>query len=205
MTDFDNVRLELGFDYSAVGGPTINAETVRTDNGSATTNATWKDMLGVWDVGTRNMLSAEKDYLLNFFRARQGPARGFRLKDWVDYKAVNQSIGTGDGANKDFQLVKRYVSGPTTITRTITKPVVAGMVVYVDGVSKSFVVDDLTGIVTMALAPALNTAVTADFEFDVPVTFAQNDIKFGFKAFNPDDGDTIYFLGGLTVEELLNG
>jgi hypothetical protein len=47
------------------------------------------------------------DELIAFCRARKGRAYGFRFKDWTDYKATGQLTGTGNGAIKIFQLVKR--------------------------------------------------------------------------------------------------
>ena len=66
---------------------------------------------------------AQLDDLIAFFRARKGKAYGFRFKDWTDYKATGQLIGTGDGVIKTFQLVKWYPSGSVIGLRTITKPV----------------------------------------------------------------------------------
>jgi hypothetical protein len=76
------------------------------------------------------------DELIAFFRARKGKAYGFRFKDWTDYKATSQLIGTGDGAIKTFQLVKRYPSGSVVEVRTITKPIAGTVRVYKDGVEQ---------------------------------------------------------------------
>ncbi len=69
--------------------------------------------------------------------------------------------------------MKAYASGSQTWTRTITKPVAGTVVVALDGVTQGsgWSVDTTTGIVTFTSAPASGVAVTAGFEFDVPVRF----------------------------------
>src|SRR5690606_10207385 len=112
--------------------------------------------------------------LIAFFRARKGRAIGFRYKDWQDYEAIGQLIGTGDDTITAFQLIKTYNSGATTVTRTITKPVDnAVFKLHFDAVEQSsgFAVDYATGIVTFDVAPADGIIITANFEFDVPVRF----------------------------------
>ena len=42
-------------------------------------------------------------------------------------------LGTGDGTQTQFQLVKRYPSGSVIEVRTITKPVAGTVQVYKDG------------------------------------------------------------------------
>jgi len=86
---------------------------------------------------------------------------------------MDQTIGTGDGTAKSFQLVKAYVSGAQTWTRTITKPVAGFVMVALDGAlqASGWSVDTTTGLIAFATAPASGSAITAGFEFDVPVRF----------------------------------
>jgi uncharacterized protein (TIGR02217 family) len=116
---------------------------------------------------------AQIDELIAFFRARRGKAHGFRFKDWTGHKAIGQLLGTGDDAKTQFQLVKDYPSGSVIELRTITKPVVGTVKVYLDGAEQlsGWSVDTTTGLVTFGTAPALGVEVTTDFEFDVPVRF----------------------------------
>src|SRR5690606_38607892 len=105
-----------------------------------------------------------------------------RFKDWGDHRSclpsgtpspTDQTIGTGNGAITAFQLVKRYVSGGQTWTRTITKPVADSVRVALDGAEQAsgWTVDTTTGVVTFDTAPDNGIAVTAGFAFDVPVRF----------------------------------
>src|SRR5690606_27702838 len=114
-----------------------------------------------------------------FFRARRGRARGFRFRDWTDYTAQGQPIGTGDGETAVFQLAKRYESGGVAVIRPLRKPVAGTVAVYLDGAAQSsgFSVDDTTGEVTFGTAPAEGVAVTVDCEFDVPVRFDSDSLS----------------------------
>jgi len=69
--------------------------------------------------------------------------------------------------------VKRYASGSQTWSRTITKPVAGTVRVARDGAEQlgGWSVGTTTGLVTFDSAPAAGVAITAGFEFDVPVRF----------------------------------
>jgi uncharacterized protein (TIGR02217 family) len=113
------------------------------------------------------------DMVQAFFRARFGKAYGFRFKDWSDYQAVGQNIGTGNGSLTAFQLTKTYVSGGNTYVREIKKPVTGTVKIYLNSVLQGagYTVDLTTGIVNFTVAPGAGVAVTADYDFDVPVRF----------------------------------
>jgi uncharacterized protein (TIGR02217 family) len=113
------------------------------------------------------------DTLQAFFRSRYGKAYGFRFKDWSDYQAVGQNIGTGNGVLTSFQLTKIYTSGAYNYSREIKKPVSGTVKIYLNSVlqSSGYAVDYTTGIITFTTAPANTVLVSSDFEFDVPVRF----------------------------------
>jgi uncharacterized protein (TIGR02217 family) len=140
---------------------------------SGPTSINWSEARGRWDIASGLKKQAQIDELIAFFRARRDKAYGFRFKDWADYKATGQLLGTGDDAQTQFQLVKQYPSGSVIEVRTITKPVAGTVKVYLDGVEQlsGWSVDTTTGLVTFGTAPVLGVEVTADFEFDVPVRF----------------------------------
>ena len=120
--------------------------------------------------------------MVSFFEARFARLYGFRFKDWADFKSclpsqislpLDQAIGTGDGSQTQFQLVKVYASGGQSWTRTITKPVADTVRVALNGAEQlsGWSVDTTTGIVTFSAAPGVGVSVTAGFQFDVPVRF----------------------------------
>ena len=110
--------------------------------------------------------------MIAFFRARKGRAHGFRFKDWSDYQASGELIGTGNGSATQFQLKKTYVSD-VSVSRDIKKIVAGSVKIYFGTVEQlsGWSVDLNMGVVTFATAPTTGTQIKADFEFDVPVRF----------------------------------
>lgn len=170
---FHEIRFPDDIAYGATGGPEFATSIVATASGYEQRNINWSSARGRWDVASGLKKQTQLDTLIAFFRARKGRAHGFRFKDWTDYKAIGQSIGTGDGTNKTFQLSRTYLSGGSTDVRTITKPVAGTVKIYLAGVlqSSGVSINTTTGIVTFTTAPGNNVAVSADYEFDVPVRF----------------------------------
>jgi uncharacterized protein (TIGR02217 family) len=156
MSGFHEVRFPDNIAYGATGGPEFATTVVATGAGHEKRNVNWSEARGRWDVASGLKKQAQIDELIAFFRARRGKAFGFRFKDWTDYKATGQLLGTGDDAQTQFQLVKHYPSGSVIEVRTITKPVAGTMKVYLGGVEQlsGWSVDTTTGLVTFSTAPA---------------------------------------------------
>ncbi len=204
MAAFDEVQFPPSISKGATGGPQFLTDVVVLASGFEKRNSVWANGRGSWDVATGVKTKANLDVLIAFFRARQGRLIGFRFKDWSDYYAINQatSPATGDGANKVFQLQKKYTSGSTNYVRTIKKPVQnptagAGNVppataVYDNGVAKTegvdFTIDYTTGLVTFGTAPAAGHAITADFQFDVPARFDTDQMNISVEALDNNLG-----------------
>jgi uncharacterized protein (TIGR02217 family) len=180
---FDNVRLPDDIERGAKGGPKFQTSIIALGNGSEQRNVDWLRTRASFDVGYGISSKADFMEIIKFFYARQGKARGFRFKDWSDYQATDQEIGTGDGVTVAFQLVKDYTS-LVTFRRTITRPVTGSVVVKVDGVTTAVTVNTTTGIVTFAVAPILNAVITASFEFDVPVRFDTDELILDLETFD---------------------
>ncbi len=92
---------------------------------------------------------------------------------------TNQVLGTGTGSLRHFRLRKSYTSGPVTWWRMIRRPVAGTVRVAVNGVERTsgWIVDLSTGIVSFTTAPSSGQAVTAGFEFDVPVRFDSDEMQ----------------------------
>ncbi|MGI3213214.1 DUF2460 domain-containing protein, partial [Roseovarius tibetensis] len=144
-----------------------------TQSGREQRIAQWQRSRGEWNVSTGIRSRADIEAVLAFFYARRGRAHGFRFKDWTDFRAAGQLLGTGDSQQTAFQLVRRYDSGGAVHARRITRPVEGTVVVYRDGmeVSTGLSIDPATGLVTFSTPPDPGVAVTADYEFDVPARF----------------------------------
>lgn len=183
---FHETRFPDNIAYGVSGGPEYATTIVITASGYESRNVNWSQARGKWDAASGLKTQAQLDTLIAFFRARKGRAYGFRFKDWSDYKVAGQAIGTGNASNKNFQLVKTYTSGGVTETRTITKPVVGSVKVYLNGVQQlsGWTLNSTTGVVMFGVAPGNTVAVTADFEFDVPVRFDTDKMEISIEQYN---------------------
>jgi uncharacterized protein (TIGR02217 family) len=171
---FVEVRFPADIAFGSAGGPEYNTDIVVTQGGFEQRNINWSQARARYNVAHGVKTQAQLDELIAFFRARKGRADAFRFKDWTDYQAAAQPIGTGNGLKTQFQLVKTYSSGSVSEARTISKPVAGTIAVNLNGVVQSastYSVGLTNGIITFNAAPANGVVVTADFEFDVPVRF----------------------------------
>lgn len=182
---FDEIQFPADISYGSSGGPVYSVDIVTNAGGYEQRVSNWSEPLARYDVSHGVRSEAQLQELINFFHARNGMARGFRFKDWTDYQATGQSIGIGDDTTTDFQLIKSYSSGSETQVRTIKKPVTGTVKIYFDSVEKlsGFTIDTTTGIVTFDTAPTTGVSITADFEFDVPVRFATNQLQVTMQSF----------------------
>lgn len=173
MPVFHEVQFPPKIAYGASGGPEFSTSITTTQAGFEQRNINWLKSRGRWDVSTGIKNKADMDAVIAFFRARFGKAYGFRFKDWSDYQAVGQNIGTGDSVLTAFQLTKTYVSGSNIYVREIKKPVTSTVTIYLNSVLQisGYSIDHDTGIVTFSVAPGVGVLVTADYDFDVPVRF----------------------------------
>ena len=186
MTSFHEVQFPPDISYGAAGGPGYSTSVVATVSGHEKRNANWAEARGKWNVAHGLKRRDQVATLIAFFRARKGRAHGFRFKDWTDFQAFAQALGSGDGQTTTFQLVKHYASGGIVETRTVTKPVDGTVKIYLDGAEQTsgWSVDTTTGIVTFTVAPANAIAVTADFEFDVPARFDTDQMEITIETYD---------------------
>jgi len=201
---FHNVQLPEEVERGAQGGPQFKTTVFTLSSGYEKRNVEWERTRGEWDISYGLDSKANREAVLAFFYARQGKAHSFRFKDWTDYEigvastGTPQSIGTGDGTTKKFQIVRKYTSGGYTFSRYITRPVSGTVKIYLDGVEQTsgVSVDLTTGVVTFTSAPASGKVVGVVCEFDVPVRFDVD--KLEMKAYWSGD----YELPSITIVEV---
>lgn len=167
-------QVEAGF--SAVPGHMTRVVTLQ--NGQERRNAMWSAAKRKFTARYAKFTRADRDSMLNVVMATVGQTYAFLFKDWSDFNVTGQSLGTAPSGSTPVQLVKTYTFGTQTATRTITRPVAATLVVYSNGVAKAGTVDATTGLFTPTSAWTAGQALTADFEFDVPVRFATDEVEF---------------------------
>lgn len=182
---FVEVQFPSDISYGSSGGPEYATDIVASVGGYEQRNINWEQARARYNVAHGVKTKAQLDALIAFFRARKGRAHGFRFKDWTDYQATNETLGTGNGVQTQFQLVKRYVSGSVTDMRTISKPVAATVQVYKNAVLQTtgVSVDTATGMAIFSAAPAAAQAITASFQFDVPVRFDTDTLSASLDAY----------------------
>ena len=179
---FHEVRFPDNISRGARGGPERRTQIVELTNGTEERNASWANSRRRYDVAYGIRRADELAAVVAFFEARNGRLHGFRFKDWADFKSclpsqtpspTDQPIGTGNGSTTEFQLAKRYTSGAQSWSRAITKPVAGTLTIALNGTPQAsgWSVSTGTGLVTFTTAPAAGVAITAGFEFDVPVRF----------------------------------
>lgn len=179
---FHEVRFPDNISRGARGGPERRTQIVELASGAEQRNASWANSRRRYDVAYGIRRADDLAAVVAFFEARNGRLHGFRFKDWADFKSclpsqpvapADQSIGTGNGSATQFQLTKRYTSGAQSWTRAITKPVAGTVTIALNGTPQvsGWSVSTTTGLVTFTTAPGAGVAITAGFEFDVPVRF----------------------------------
>ena len=171
----DNVRLDVNVEKNALGGPKFQTTVLTGYSGIEQRNIDWTRRRGEYLVGYGIQSKTDFSSIVAMFHACRGRAYAFRFKDWSDFESGGyQTIGTGDGAETVFQLVKVYTNGVRSYTRTIQLPVSGTVSVKVNGSTVSpadYTVSYTAGTITFDTAPTLGHAITAQFEFDIPVRF----------------------------------
>lgn len=193
---FHEIRFPLDIALGASGGPERRTEIVTLGSGREERNSPWAMSRRRYNAGLGVKKLDDIHEAIAFFEARHGRLHGFRWRDRADWKSgspgapvtpLDQVLGVGDGARTAFQLVKTYVSGAASYAREIVKPVTGSLRVAVAGEAMEegtdFSADHATGILTFAVAPGEGAAVTAGFEFDVPVRFDTDFLDINLAAF----------------------
>jgi uncharacterized protein (TIGR02217 family) len=195
--EFHEIRFPLDVSLGSRGGPRRLTDIVTLASGREERNARWAHSLRRYDAGLGVRTLDALYAVIAFFEERRGRLYGFRFRDRIDCRsgppsaarsATDQRIGTGDGATATFQLVKTYGLAHAPYTRPVVKPVAGTVRVAVNGGEQStaaFTCDETTGLVTFTPghAPPAGAAVTAGFEFDVPVRFDTDELDIDLSAF----------------------
>lgn len=190
---FHEIRFPTAIAFHSHGGPERKTEIVTLGSGYEERNGVWAASRRRYDVGYGVRSLDDIHTVIGFFEARMGRLYGFRFKDFLDFKSaapshaitpLDQAIGTGDGKTKAFALTKTYSSGPARFSRSITKPVAGTVRVAVAGTEQSgFSLDATSGLITFTAAPPSGAAITAGFEFDVPVRFDSDSLSINLAGF----------------------
>jgi uncharacterized protein (TIGR02217 family) len=195
---FDDVSFPIEIGAEASVAPTFSTNVVTSSSGNEYRNTNWQQARLRFDAGPGVRGDSEVETLLAFFRARRGAAVGFRFRDPFDFSsngmtgepgALDQRIGTGDGSQVRFSLVKDYSGGEQ---RGITRPVAGTVKVAIDGAEQSsgWVLEAL-GEVVFDVPPDAGAAITAGYLFDVPVRFANDRLEINRATFQAGEAPSV--------------
>jgi len=200
MLPFDDLLYPLGLGRATSVTPEFSTSIAVTASGYERRNSLWSNARLRFDLGPGVRSEAELGVLLAFFRARRGAARGFRLRDPTDFSSrmmtmaptpLDQLLGTGDGRQASFPLIKRYGEGEAAQLRRITRPRASTVLVSVDGEATTAFTLISGGVVRLAVPPAQGKAVRAGFQFDVPVRFAEDRLEISGAVFAAGDAHSV--------------
>ena len=183
MAFLETPRFPDNIAYGSMGGPGYNTRIIDYGAGYEQRDIMWSYVKHEYDVAYGIRVIDDLYDVVKFFHAMKGKGHGFRYKDHLDYKScdIDATIANtdqaclpavGDSVETEFQLMKTYTVGGASTARYITKPVTGTVVVALGGAPQSsgWTVDTVTGIITFSSAPGA-VAVTAGYQFDVPVRF----------------------------------
>ena len=198
MAPFDDVLFPIEIGQDASVAPSFSTSIVTTASGFEARNVNWSQARLKFDAGPGVRGDGELETLLSFFRARHGPAIGFRFRDPYDNSSNgmtgdpgpdDQPIGSGDGATSEFALVKTYGTGEQ---RRITRPVPGSVRVAVGGteLSTGWTLG-AKGVIQFDEVPAAGASITAGFLFDTPVRFAEDRIAVNRTTFQAGEAPSV--------------
>ncbi len=119
---------------------------------------------------------SEMATLAGFFNARQGGFDSFLWTDPDDNSVITQALGTGDGSNRLFQLVRTFGGYVEPVFDVNAAPQI-----YVNAVLKTLTTDytlSATGLVAFVTAPGNGVAVTWSGTYYRRVCFTQDQAEF---------------------------
>ena len=198
VQEFDDVLFPLDIGREAEVTAEFSTNIVTTLSGHERRNSSWENARLSYDVSPGVRSENDLGILLAFFRARHGPAVGFRFTDPFDNSShvmtgapdkLDQILGTGDAVRTAFPLIKTY--GADGQVRRITRPVPNSVTVAVNNVAATGWSLNAGGIIEFQTAPDMGAVITAGFRFDVPVRFATDRLDFARATFGAGDMPTI--------------
>lgn len=217
--------------FGSVGGVEFNTSVIEKNAGTTERVAQWPAPRVRYDVSYGVKSVGDATELIEFNRARLGPAYGFRFKDVLDFSTGLLSgsssnfafddvvIGAvSDGSvQAEYSLIKEYTSGGIVRTRRILKPLellssgasaclvgwgpAGSEVVKVEGTD--YTMDFATG---KFIIPAGNSntgdQVVWGGEYDIPMFFAEDNLPVEIADFGNREVPSINLVEDIEPYEL---
>lgn len=200
--------------YGASFENLFNTDSTSNQAGFVQVNINWDTPLFQAEVSHGVKTHDDIIKLKRFFWNTKGKAKGFRFKDWSDYKVDKSLSAVNEGEVLTSRVLKLYqvipVENDVPSYRRIVKPVNASnypsgtvkpFALYQNDVlvnSSNYIIDYTTGIVTLNNSFVFNEEdlFTFECEFDIPVRFTTDSFKANIESFNS------YSWGNITVSEM---
>ncbi len=110
------------------------------------------------------LVTGDLQALCGFFLGQKGRYDDFLFKNPDDYQATNQALGTGDGVEKSFQLVRAWGGYTEPVLGVVDDP---APVIKLAGVTVDpgdYTINNY-GLLTFDTEPGLGVAITGTFQF----------------------------------------
>lgn len=183
-----SARLPTNIESGAVGGPAFKTTIATLVSGREQRNQDWLQQRGRWDVSYGIQDMSDIQDVIDLFYAARGRRNSFLFKDFQDYAGTVEFLGTGDGVNRDFQVVRNYTVGTETYRRDVYYPIENTITVLRDNAPPSGNPTPVGGgswslqpggIIRFAnpQTPAAGDLVYATFEYDVLVRFDIDELR----------------------------
>jgi len=200
LQPFDDVLYPLALGRDTAVSPEFSTNVAVTASGHEFRNSLWSDARMSFDVGPGIRSEAELGILIQFFRARRGAAKGFRLSDPFDFSSngmtgqptsTDQLLGVGDGNRSSFALIKRYGEGSEPQIRLITRVRRETLKVSVAGAETDDWHYEDIGQIIFTNAPPRDAEIRAGFLFDIPVRFAADRLDITGASFSAGEAPSV--------------
>lgn len=126
----------------------------------------------------RSGAERELQSIVGFFLARRGAWDSFLFLDPDDSAVTDQALGTGNGVNKQFQLIRTFGYGAGAVFDEPVHNVAAITNVKVAGTPTAAYTISGSGLITFTAAPANSAAVTWTGTFHHRCRFVEDEMDF---------------------------
>jgi uncharacterized protein (TIGR02217 family) len=174
--------------YGWEGGPEFNTRIVSLANGRERRNANWSQPRHKYAAPYLNISKDAYREIKRMFYVCQGMLNAFRFRDQLDYEAVDQQFGVGDGTTDTFQLVTVSVADGVPYGRNVTA-LAENPTVEIDGTPTALFTADLDrGLIVFNSPPGVGEVLTWSGIFDIWVRFNQDYLPFSLDNPNATNG-----------------
>jgi uncharacterized protein (TIGR02217 family) len=201
---FLEARIDVSVSIGMTSTPTVPGRVKRyTPAGGLSQNYTASLPIHRYDLSHGVKTNAQYQAILDlFYVVHFTPYMGFRLKDWRDYKLTQANSRLVFITGSTWQIHRLHTFGGAEFLRPIYKPRAGVVVKRTRSAAVSTAtatVDTATGIATIS-GHVEGDTYTAEGEFDVPVTFT--DDEWGAEIIGNEALDTLVVGGQIKLEEI---